>query len=64
MRVSEGNSGGPVIENGKLVGIVYSRGYDETKEFIFSKAVKAKYILNLLKEQIKKNETLLNWIIS
>lgn len=55
MRIFKGNSGGPVIENGKLVGIMYTRGYTDEGEFTFSKAVKAKYIVNLLEEQVEKN---------
>ncbi len=65
MSIYPGNSGGPVIENNKLVGIVSAqptipiegRGVSQaTTRIPFAKVTKAKHIIPLLDEQIKKDK--------
>ena len=56
MSVYPGNSGGPVIENGKLVGIVSMQPIiSDTGRIPFACVIKAKYIKDLLKIQIQKD---------
>jgi hypothetical protein len=51
-----GSSGGPVIENGKLVGIVSAQpSIPGTGRIPFAKVIKAKYIKDLLDAQVKKD---------
>lgn len=65
MSIYPGNSGGPVIENNRLVGIVSAQptipieGMDvsqATTRIPFAKVTKAKHIIPLLDEQIKKDK--------
>ncbi|MDD1701601.1 MAG: serine protease [Methanoregula sp.] len=60
LRVYSGNSGCPVIENEKLVGIVtHDAVIEETvgvNHVPFAKATKAKFIRNLLDEQMIKDD--------
>ena len=65
MSIYPGNSGGPVIENNKLVGIVSAqptipiegKGVSQaTTRIPFAKVTKAKHIIPLLDEQIKKDK--------
>ena len=56
MSVYPGNSGGPVIENGKLIGIVSGQPkIRDTGRIPFACVIKAKYIKDLLKIQIQKD---------
>jgi hypothetical protein len=61
LRVYPGNSGSPIIEDGKLVGIVSKEAVIEYDgDFIripFAKATKAKFLPNLLDEQIRKDDS-------
>ena len=56
-----GNSGGPVVEGDKLIGIVSGQAYipTETKKdkvrIPFGSIIKAKYLRPLLEEQIRKD---------
>ncbi|MCI0617625.1 serine protease, partial [bacterium] len=50
-----GNSGGPVIERGKLVGIISAQPVLENQRVLFAQAIKSKYIKKLLESQIKKD---------
>ncbi len=60
LRVYRGNSGCPVIEDDKIVGIVTHDAVIEEKNTLnnvpFAKATKAKYIIEMLEEQMKKDE--------
>lgn len=64
LRVYIGNSGCPVIEDEKLVGIVTHDAVIENNTKLnnvpFAKATKAKYIFNLLDEQLKKDAAFLD----
>ena len=58
MSIYPGNSGGPVIENGKLVGVVSAQAvipldeeYNLRMRIPFGKVIKAKYIKQLIDEQ-------------
>ena len=56
MSAYPGNSGGPVIENGKLVGIVSGQAtIRDTGRIPFCKVIKAKYIKDLLQIQVQKD---------
>lgn len=61
LRVYPGNSGSPVVEDGKLVGIVSSEAVIEyEKDFLsipVAKATKAKFLGHLLDEQIRKDDS-------
>lgn len=73
VRVYPGNSGSPVIENDKLIGIVTNMGvvkWDEKEsgpnEYIavpFAKATKAQFIKKLLDEQIQRDNEFVNAIL-
>lgn len=66
VRVYPGNSGSPIIENGKLVGIVTHQGIinqGESKKIDnqylsvpFAKVAKAKFVIDLINEVISKDE--------
>lgn len=64
LRVYLGNSGCPVIEGNKLVGIVTHDAVIEEKDKLnnvpFAKATKAKFLSSLLDSQIKKDEIFAN----
>lgn len=64
LRVYIGNSGCPVIENEKIVGIVTHDAVIEDGERInnvpFAKATKTKFLFPMLEEQIKKDETFID----
>jgi len=51
-----GNSGGPVIENGKLVGIVSKQASVESSRIPFGKIINSKFIKELLNIQIQKDK--------
>lgn len=62
MSIYPGNSGGPVIENEKLVGVVSSQatipldGAEQRRTRIpFGKIIKAKYIRDLISKQEQKD---------
>jgi hypothetical protein len=63
MSIFPGNSGGPIVENGQLVGIISSQPFinvdskpDIQVRAPFAKAFKAEFIRGLLAEQIGKDE--------
>lgn len=64
LRVYIGNSGCPIIENGKVVGIVTHDAVIEENDKInnvpFAKATKAKFFLAMLDEQMQKDERFVN----
>lgn len=55
MSIYPGNSGGPVIENGKLVGIVSRQATNDGVRIPFGLIIKAKYVKELLKIQQQKD---------
>lgn len=62
MSIYPGNSGGPVVEKGKLIGIVSAQASipidnlpDVEIRIPFGKIIKAKYVLDLIKRQEKKD---------
>jgi hypothetical protein len=64
LRIYLGNSGCPVIEAGKIVGIVTHDAVIEENNYLnnvpFAKATKAKFLLELLEEQMKKDDTFID----
>lgn len=63
MSIYPGNSGGPVVENGKLVGIVSEQAHipidnvsDVEIRIPFGKIIKTKYVLDLIKRQEEKDK--------
>lgn len=59
VRVYHGNSGGPIIEDNKIVGIVSQTGVemdeDELIRLPFAKAIKMKYVNKIIFQQVKKD---------
>lgn len=51
-----GNSGGPVIEGNKLVGIVSAQAIHEGSRIPFAKIIKASHIRSVLNVQFKKDQ--------
>jgi hypothetical protein len=64
LRIYIGNSGSPVIEDEKIVGIVTHDAVIEENNNLnnvpFTKATKAKFIFGMLEEQMKKDERFLD----
>ena len=63
MSIYPGNSGGPVIENDKLVGVVSAQAIitndhfqDISQRIPFAKIIKSKYVCDLLQIQDQKDE--------
>ncbi len=56
MTVYPGNSGGPVIEDGQLVGVISSQAVVEGTRVPFARVIKAGAILDLLEKQRAKDE--------
>jgi hypothetical protein len=60
--VYEGSSGGPIVENNKVVGIIVNQGIDnegktaKNNMLEFAYAIKGKYIIELLHKQIEKDK--------
>jgi hypothetical protein len=68
MSIYPGNSGGPVIENDKLVGIILGQPMEERKSqpheavkidipVSFGRIIKAEYVWELLKIQEEKDRS-------
>lgn len=57
MSLYPGNSGGPIVEDGKLVGIVSQQAVEEEVRIPFGRVVNAEQIKTLLDEQISKRQT-------
>ena len=55
LSVYPGNSGGPVMENGKLVGIVSSQAAVEDVRIPFATVIKSTYIRELIRQQAEKD---------
>lgn len=53
--VYPGNSGGPVIRNGKLLGLVSAQATVNSIRIPFGRIIKSKYIVELLQKQAKKD---------
>ena len=52
-----GNSGGPIVEDNKLVGVISAQPVIEKQRVLFAKIIKAKYVRDLLQIQIMKDKS-------
>jgi CBS domain-containing protein len=55
-RNDSGNSGGPVVEDGRLVGIVSAQAIVEGTRVPFARAIKSHYVNPLMSEQQEKDK--------
>lgn len=55
MSVYPGNSGGPVIKNDNLIGIVSAQPILDKQKIPFAKIIKIEYLLDIIKQQQRKD---------
>jgi len=62
LSIYPGNSGGPVIKNNKLIGIISGQAQYDGQRVPFAYVIKIKHLFPLLEEQIKKDKLFLEFI--